>query len=65
MCERLEDSKKCLSADSELRIPPVIVLIPGRKGQNPAPSVRCMSPGVSKQAKRFHILFICAASNCF
>lgn len=57
MREHFEGSKKCLSADSELQIPPVIVLILGRKGQNPVTSVRHVSPGTSKQDKRFHILF--------
>lgn len=65
MREHFEGSKKCLSADFELQIPPVIVLILGRKGQNPVTSVRHVSPGTSKQDKRFHILFICTASNGF
>lgn len=65
MHEHFEGSKKCLSADSELQIPPVIVLILGRKGQNPVTSVRRVSPGTSKQDKRFHIPFICTASNGF
>lgn len=46
--ENFEDSKKCLSSDSELQIPPALVLIPSRQKSTTQELQQDVSPGASK-----------------